>query len=55
MLIIQYNHPLHGEQELKCKELRKKDGLLHVKNKHGVTFQTLDANRIYSVVCVEDK
>lgn len=49
MLIINYKHPLHGEQKIKCNELISKEGVLHAKNIHGVTFQTLEPNRILSI------
>lgn len=53
MIEIIYRHPLHGEQTLRCKELVNKDGVLHVVNIHGVTFQTIDGNRILSVKAKE--
>lgn len=46
MLIIQYKHPLHGKQNIQCHELKNIEGVLHVKNVHGVTFQTIEATRI---------
>jgi hypothetical protein len=53
MLVVKYNHPLHGEQNIKCKDLLNKEGVLHARNIHGVTFQTLEPNRIVSVNCNE--
>lgn len=49
MLIIKYKHPLHGEQTIKCSKLISKEGTLHARNIHNVTFQTLEPNRIVSV------
>lgn len=51
MLTINYKHALHGEQLIKCKELISKEGFLHAKNIHGVTFQTLEPNKILSITC----
>lgn len=49
MLFVVYFHELYGIQEIQCKELIQKDNLLHAINIHGVTFQTLNPNRIISV------
>lgn len=51
MLIVKYRHPLHGVQEIKCKELINKEEVIHAKNIHGVTFQTLEPSRIQCVMC----
>ena len=48
-LLVVYRHPLHGEQQKKCHELVNKEGVLHVKNTHGVTFQTLEPGWIISI------
>lgn len=48
-LLVVYRHPLHGEQQIKCHELVNKEGVLHVKNIRGVTFQTLEPGRILSI------
>lgn len=56
MLLVIYNHALHGRQEIICNDLEKKEDRLCAKNIHGVTFQTLEGNRIESVqICPENK
>jgi len=49
MIQVIYNHELHGTQEIRCHELVKKEGVLHAKNIHGVTFQTLKPERIHQI------
>jgi hypothetical protein len=54
MLVIKYQHPLHGVQTLKCKQLLNKNGEFHVVNIRGVTFQTIDSTRILNVETFEE-
>lgn len=53
MIIIKYNHELHGPQEIKCKDLINKEGLLLVRNSHGVTFQILEPSRILRITTIQ--
>lgn len=48
-LLVLYRHPMHGLQWIKCHELINKEGVMHVKNIRGVTFQTLEPGRILSI------
>jgi hypothetical protein len=54
MLVVQYKHPLHGLQTIKCPNLINKDGIIHARNIHGVTFQTLEPSRILTVELIEE-
>lgn len=49
MLELHYQHPMHGLQIIKCHQIIKVDGSVHVKNIHGVTFQVIDAERIAQI------
>lgn len=49
MLVLHYQHPMHGKQVITCHQIIKLDGSVHVKNIHGVTFQIIDADRITQI------
>lgn len=54
MLLVQYQHPLHGLQEISCHTLVKTEEGLHAKNIHGATFQLLDETHVMSVSTKEE-
>ncbi len=49
MLVIDYQHPCHGEMVIKCQKIVNKQGKLHCVNKWGTTFIVIEPNKILEI------